>query len=64
MWEYEIGEGERSISVSTSPLSGTTRQEGMTTMMVIFPYRSYFVEDALEKVEVGLSMSQTPPKNK
>lgn len=62
VWEYEIDEGVRPISVSTSPLSGSEGQERTTTMRVIFPYLLYFVDDTLEEVNIGLSMSQTPPK--
>lgn len=54
-WRYEIDEGEQSISVSISHLSGTPHQEGATKMRVIRLYQLYFAEDSLEMVEVGLS---------
>ena len=64
VWIYEIDEGEQSVSVSISSLSGTTHQDGTTSMKVMRQDNLYFAEDSLEKVEVGLSASQTPPKSR
>ena len=64
VWIYEFYEGEQSVSVSISSFSGTGHQKGTTRMQVIRQYNLYFAEDSLEKVEVGLSASQTHPKSK
>lgn len=64
MWTYEIDEGEQSISFEITSLSERTHHEGTTKMMVVREYNLSFAEDSLEKVEVGLSASQTSPKSK